>query len=523
MSPTIRTPGGAEDGATRRTASPPNHRLRPALIVGAGSGGQLIAAELRNNHQWGLWPAGFVDDDPRLLGTDVLGLPVLGDIATIPAMVEREGIGVVVLAMPSVAAVRLEEIAALATHTAADVMTMPAIGSILSGAQRAQTLRHIRLTDVLGRPRVELSSIVGEAFLRGKRVMVTGAAGSIGGELATQVAALGPSALVLVDTNESGVFDLHLELQARYPLLTLLPVIASVADRQAIEQAMDRSQPDVVFHAAAYKHVPLMEQYPGEAIRTNVLGSINIARVAAGAGVERFVMVSTDKAVRPTSVMGASKRLAEVAVADVGRSTGMSTCSVRFGNVLGSRGSVIPTFERQIRMGGPVTVTDRHMRRYFMTVEEAASLIIHAGAGGDRDAIYLLDMGDDVSILKLAERVIELHGLRPYIDIPIVFTGVRPGEKLREELSNDFERACRSQHPKIRRLATRTGGVPPDQLAERIARLEALARLGDASRVRTELMDLVGLADRSEQAYEAGASRGDWQRGTAFQAGHLQG
>ena len=519
MSPAIRRLDEENAGNSRRTVSPPNRRLRSALIVGAGCGGQLIATELRNNHQWGLWPAGFVDDDARLLGTDVLGLPVLGDTAAIPAVVEQEQIAVVVLAMPSVAAARLEEIASLATGTPAEVMTMPAIGSILSGAQRAETLRRVRMTDVLGRPKVDLSSAVCESFIRGKRVLVTGAAGSIGSELATQVAALGPSALVLLDTNESGLFDLHLDLQAHHPVLSIEPVIASVADRQEIERTLTKLLPDVVFHAAAYKHVPLMEQYPGEAVRTNVLGSIHVARASASVGVERFVMVSTDKAVRPTSVMGASKRLAEVAVADIGRETGMSACSVRFGNVLGSRGSVMPTFERQIRMGGPVTVTDRRMRRYFMTVEEAASLIIHAGAGADRNAIYLLDMGDDVSILKLAERVIELHGLRPYIDIPIEFTGIRPGEKLREELSNDFERACPSRHPKIRLLGRRSKDLPIKGFVERVERLESLARLGDTELVRTEMMDMVARADRNEQRYESGAAKRDWQLNSAFQAG----
>ncbi len=521
MSPSIRPPDNDNDdfATPRRTALPPNGRLRAALIVGAGSGGQLIATELRNNHQWGLWPAGFVDDDPNLHGTDVLGLPVLGDSAAIPVIVEQEAMAAVVMAMPSVAAARREEIAALASGTGAEVLSMPAIGSILSGAQRAETLVRARMTDVLGRPKVALDIEACGAFLCGRRVMVTGAAGSIGSELATQAAALNPSALLLVDTNESGLFDLQVDLRIRHPLLQVEPVIASIGDRQTVERAITLLRPDVMFHAAAYKHVPLMEQHPGEALRTNVVGSINVARSAASSGVERFVMVSTDKAVRPTSVMGASKRLAEIAVAEIARETGMSACSVRFGNVLGSRGSVVPTFERQIRMGGPVTVTDRHMRRYFMTVEEAASLIIQAGAGGARNAIYLLDMGEDVSILALAERVIELHGLRPYIDIPIEFTGIRPGEKLREDLSNDFEHGCPSHHPKIRRLERATARGLIENLQERITRLETLARLGTPDLVRLGLMELVADADRSEEAYEKRAKAARWRTDSALAAG----
>lgn len=518
MSPAIRSSDERDPQASRRTAPPPNAKLRPALIVGAGSGGQLIATELLHNHQWGVWPAGYVDDDPRLHGTEVLGLPVLGDINTIPLVVEQERIAVVVLAMPSVAAIRLEAIATLAANTGVDVMTMPPIGSILSGAQRAETLRRVRMTDVLGRPKVELDLGACRAYLGGRCVLVTGAAGSIGSELAAQVAALSPSSLVLVDTNESGLFDLQLDLQVRHPLLAIEPVVASIADRQVIERVFDRMRPNVVFHAAAYKHVPLMEQYPGEAVRTNVIGTANVARESARLGVDRFVMVSSDKAVRPSSVMGASKRLAEVVVAEIAEATGLSASSVRFGNVLGSRGSVVPTFERQIRLGGPVTVTDRRMRRYFMTIEEAAGLIIQSGSF-EHNAIYMLDMGEDVSILDLAERVIELHGLRPYVDIPIEFTGMRPGEKLREDLSNDFEHGIASHHPKIRRLSRPTGAGTIDQLSDRIDRLEKISRIGSEQQARRELMDLVRLADSAEHERDRALLGGRTSAGPIYGTG----
>jgi FlaA1/EpsC-like NDP-sugar epimerase len=472
---------------------------RRALIVGAGSGGRIIADELIGDDQWGLEPIGFVDDDATKAMATVEGLPVLGDISAIPEIVTREQIQVIVLAMPSAAADRLASIATLAKSTGAEILTMPPIGSILSGSQRAQTLRQVRISDVLERPRVDFLGERRRAFVAGKRVLITGASGSIGSELAEQVAELEPEQLLLLDTNESGLYDLHLDLAADHPELNIVPIIASVSDYKVLDTTFARYRPQIVFHAAAYKHVPLMEQFPGEAVRTNVLGTDNVARLSAATGVERFVLVSSDKAVNPTSVMGATKRLAEAVLSDVSRDSGLSSCSVRFGNVLGSRGSVIPTFERQIRRGGPVTVTDRRMRRYFMTVNEAVNLIILSGAFGDRNAIFILDMGDDVSILELAERVIRLHGLRPYQDIPIEFTGIRPGEKLREDLAHDFEEARLSPHPKIRSLRGSNGGPSIDGLSERMMALFAVARTGTHERVRRLINELVEQVDSHDR------------------------
>jgi FlaA1/EpsC-like NDP-sugar epimerase len=445
------------------------------LIVGAGSGGQVLAWELRDNPQWELQPVGFVDDDPSKLGRKILGLPVLGDVDALPALVHSHEIDVVVIAVPSAPPAIHARMVAIAKLTRARVLTMPPIGSILRGDTPVTTLKTVRPVDVLGRPVVEPDRESCLQFIRGRRVLVTGAAGSIGAELAMQIADLGPAQLVLLDTNETGLHDLSLDIRRRHPDVRVEFTIASVIDTRRIQRLFSTVRPQIVLHAAAYKHVPAMEVQPGQALETNVVGTDVVARHAAAYGAERFVLVSTDKAVRPSSVMGATKRLAELAVAVVGRETGLSVCSVRFGNVLGSRGSVIPTFERQIRDGGPVTVTDARMKRYFMTIPEAVGLIIQAGAFGHNNATYILDMGEEVSILDLAKRVIELHGLRVGQDIDIEFTGMRPGEKLYEELTLDFERAHETDHPKIRQIDGLASHLALEEVPHRIAELAYLS------------------------------------------------
>lgn len=453
--------------------------MERVLIVGAGSGGQVLVQELRNNPRWKLWPVLFVDDDPRKIGKILEGVPVLGDTNTISALVQSHAIDVVIIAIPSASENDRMTWVERAKSTPARVLTMPAIGSILRGETQASTLSSVRSVDVLGRPVVapDLDSCL--QFVRGKDVLVTGAAGSIGEELSKQLAELTPSRLILLDTNETGLHDLCLEIKRKHAGIEIHSVIASVTDSRRIQRIFNRHRPEIVLHAAAYKHVPAMETQPDQAVETNVIGTDIVVRHAAAYGAERFVMVSTDKAVRPSSVMGATKRLAELAVAAVGKETGLSVCSVRFGNVLGSRGSVIPTFERQIRAGGPVTITDARMKRYFMTIPEAVSLIIQAGAFGHRNVTYILDMGEPVSIVNLAKRVIELHGLRLHEDIKIAYTGMRPGEKLYEELTLDFEAAHETDHPKVRLI---------DGVASNLALAEVPSRL-------TKLMCMVNDAD----------------------------
>ena len=467
--------------SSRGASLPAVSGMESVLIVGAGSGGELLARDLRDNPRWKRWPVAFVDDDRRKIGRSVAGVPVLGDTTEIPDLVQSESIDIVVIAIPSATSTDHARLIECAQTTPARVLTMPAIGSILRGDAKVTTLSSVRPVDVLGRPVVVPDRDSCLQFIQDKRVLVTGAAGSIGEELSKQIAELEPSLLVLLDTNETGLHDLSLEIARTHPLLNMDTVIASVTDAHRVDHVFRTHRPEIVLHAAAYKHVPAMEAQPDQAFETNTLGTDIVARHAATYGADRFVMVSTDKAVRPTSVMGASKRLAELVAAAVGDETDLSVCSVRFGNVLGSRGSVIPTFERQIRAGGPVTITDARMKRYFMTIPEAVSLIIQAGAFGHRNATYILDMGKEVSIVELAKRVIQLHGLRVGEDIKIKYTGARPGEKLYEELTLDFENAYETLHPKIRLIDGTASNLWLAELPERIAELTRLAGQFDAS------------------------------------------
>jgi FlaA1/EpsC-like NDP-sugar epimerase len=477
--------------------------MESVLIVGAGSGGQLLVQELRDNPRWKLWPVAFVDDDRRKIGRAYSGVPVLGDTDAIPALVRSEAIDVVVIAIPSATTSARSAMAASAQTTSARVLTMPAIGSILRGEAQVSNLKSVRPVDVLGRPVVDPDRDSCLQFVRGRRVLITGAAGSIGQELSAQIALLGPSRLVLLDTNESGLYDLSLDIKRQSSDVELETVIASVTDSRRIERVFQSHAPEIVMHAAAYKHVPAMEAQPDHALETNVVGTDIVVRQAAAYGAERFILVSTDKAVRPTSVMGATKRLAELAVAAVGEETNLSVCSVRFGNVLGSRGSVIPTFERQIRAGGPVTVTDPRMKRYFMTIPEAVSLIIQAGAFGHQNVTYILDMGAEVSILDLAKRVIDLHGLRADKDIAIEFTGVRPGEKLYEELTLDFEEAHQTDHPKIRLIDGVNSSLPLATIPGEIAEIVDQAGSQKPHQIRDAILGLVERIDGSSSASAA--------------------
>ena len=469
--------------------------LQRTLIVGAGDGGKLLVGEMRRNPSLGLRPVAFVDDNPDRTGATVESLEVWGGTHDIPAIVERHHIGVIVIAIPSAPEFVRARIRDVACSTSAQVLEMPHFGALLRGQATTMTLRGAACADVLGRSAVAADVDRCREFVGGRRVLITGAAGSIGQELALQVAQLGPDQVIALDINETGLFDLQHEIARRSRGVDFRPVVASVTNERRMTAILDRFRPEIVFHAAAYKHVPMMEEQPEEAVLTNAIGTYIVARAAANAGVDRFVLVSTDKAVRPSSVMGATKRVAELAIKSVARETGLSACCVRFGNVLGSRGSVIPTFERQIDMGGPVTVTDPRMMRFFMTIPEAVGLIVEAGALGDPEAIYMLDMGEEVSILQLAERLIRLRGLRPRQDIKIVFTGLRPGEKLSEELALQSEIAEPTEHTRIRRL---TDAVVPFSTAfggKDLAALRNAAELGDAEELREMLFAMVATAD----------------------------
>ncbi len=470
---------------------------RRVLIAGAGDAGAQLVRAMLSTPQAGLLPVGFVDDDPRKRGLTIHGVRVLGNRQEIPGLVARYGVEELLIAMPSAPSRVIKETVSLARRAGLKrVRVVPGLQQLISGHLTLQDVREVRLEDVLGREPVRVDTHEVERFLKGKRVLVTGAAGSIGSELGRQILKFRPEALIALDQDESGLFQLELELGDRLPKGTrLVTVVGDVRDAAKVERLFEAHEPEVVLHAAAYKHVPLMERHPEEAVRTNVRGTHVVAEAALRFGSEKFVLISTDKAVNPTSVMGATKRVAEqliLALNAKAHREGKRTryVAVRFGNVLGSRGSVFPVFQEQIKRGGPVTVTHPDMKRYFMLPSEAALLVLQAGAMGRGGEVFVLDMGEPVSVLELAREMIRLAGLEPDRDVPIVFTGERPGEKLFEELLTAEEGTDATKHERI--WVARLGDPPPE--GELFAALEALyraAEAGDRAEIVKRLRGLV--------------------------------
>ncbi|WP_243120736.1 nucleoside-diphosphate sugar epimerase/dehydratase [Pelotomaculum sp. FP] len=421
---------------------------RRALIIGAGDGGAMVARELKGNKSSFL-PAGFIDDDPMKRNVTVLGLPVLGTREQIPEVVARLKINLVVIAMPSVEAAVIREIVDICRGTKAELRILPGMYQIIDGQVSVNHLRPVQLEDLLRREpvRVDLKEIAG--YLGGKTVLITGAGGSIGSELCRQVAAVGPRKLVLLGHGENSIHSIWLELEEKFPSVALAIEIADIRDKPRVDNVFQTHRPDVVFHAAAHKHVPLMELHPAEAVKTNIFGTRNLAQAAVRFGASGFLLISTDKAVNPSSVMGATKRMAELIIAQENMAGITIFTAVRFGNVLGSSGSVVPLFKKQIARGGPVTVTHPEMKRYFMTIPEAVQLVIQAGAMARGGEVFVLDMGEPVKIVDMARDMIKLSGLEPDKDIQIKFTGVRPGEKLFEELLTAEEGSSATEHKRI--------------------------------------------------------------------------
>ena len=418
------------------------------LIVGAGEAGHRLLQECRMNPELGFNVVGFLDDDPAKIKARIKGVPVYGPISSVGKKIAVHSIEKVIVAMPSTPAALLRVITKECSMHGVKVQTLPPMKEILSGTLSAH-VRDVQLEDLLGREPVTLHKGQIRKYLDAKRVLVTGAGGSIGSELCRQIARFGPASLVIFDNAETPLFQIEQELCSSFPDLHLRTIIGDVRDRDRVEAVFDETLPEVVFHAAAYKHVPMMEHNPAEAVNNNVFGTKVLANAADTFGVQNFVMVSTDKAVNPTNVMGASKRAAEMYVQSLARNSKTHFVTVRFGNVLGSNGSVIPTFKEQIAKGGPITVTDPEITRFFMTIPEASQLVLQAGSMGQGGEIFLLDMGEPVKIVKLAEDLIRLSGLKPYEDINIEFTGLRPGEKLYEELLLAGEDVNTTSHKKI--------------------------------------------------------------------------
>jgi FlaA1/EpsC-like NDP-sugar epimerase len=457
-------------------------RKRRVLVVGAGDAGALVVREMQKNLQLNLLPVCFLDDDAVKQRQQIHGIPVVGTLNDLARMVSLKRIDEVVIALPSAPGSIVRKVADVCHRKNVPFRTMPGIYELIGGKVNVNRLREVKITDLLRRESALMDDRIIGASLGGRRILVTGAGGSIGRELCRQVARWGPAELVLLGHGENSVLETLLDIEENFPALPIHAVIADIRDIDRLNVVFENHHPQVVFHTAAHKHVPLMEVNVEEAITNNVLGTRIVAESSVNYHVERLVLVSTDKAIRPSSVYGATKRLAELLILDAANRTGQAFSVVRFGNVLGSRGSVIPLFEQQISHGGPVTITHPDMERYFMTIPEAVHLVLQASAMGKGGEVFVLNMGEQVRILDLAEDLIRLSGLEPGKDIEIVFTGIRPGEKLSEELWDQGALYEPTEHPDIVLLAQEDflGG---QELRHTINDLIHLAREGDTATI----------------------------------------
>ena len=473
---------------------------KAVLIVGAGDAGAMIAREMLSSRHINFDPVGFVDDAPDKQNKSIHGIPVLGTRKDIPRLVEKFDVGEVVIAIPTAPGKVIREIRTLCEASHVPSRTMPGMYEILSGQISVSQLRTVDIEDLLRRDTVKINAQDVEKMLSGRRILVTGAGGSIGSELCRQIVRSGPSALVLLGHGENSLFHIEMELRRMKPKISLNVVVADIRDRLRLEAVFEQAKPHVVFHAAAHKHVPMMESNCEDAITNNVAGTRLLLRLSERFAVERFVMISSDKAVNPTNIMGATKRVAEKMVQAAARRTGRPYVAVRFGNVLGSRGSVVPMFREQIARGGPVTVTDPEVKRYFMTIPEAVQLVLQAATLGETECktgVFVLDMGEPIKIVDLARDLIELSGKEVGRDIEIVFTGLRPGEKLFEELFQDGEEYRRTRHDKIfvadGEPAAAAKDSPADEgcLNDLVDQLQRAAEQGQPDEVRRLLKSIV--------------------------------
>jgi FlaA1/EpsC-like NDP-sugar epimerase len=470
-------------GAYRST-----YRMRRTLIVGAGDAGEMIVREMMRSPMMDYVPVAFVDDDTSKQGQSIHGLPVLGGRSDIPRLVEELTISDILITIPTARGKAIREIVEVCRNTEADLKTLPDVSRLVDGRVQLSDLRNVQVEDLLSREPAELNVNLVSAYLRGKRILITGAGGSIGSELCRQILRFGPTEIVAFGRGEHSIYEIHRELHRSSRFTRLVQVIGDVINKKKLEGVFAMYRPQIVFHAGADKHVPLMELNPDEAVLNNIVGTKNLLEVSNANGVERVVCISTDKAVEPSNVMGCCKRVAELLVCSK-MYPGTVPVAVRFGNVLGSRGSVIPHFQRQIEDGGPVTVTNKDMTRYFMTIPEAVKLVIHAGAIGTGGEIFVLDMGDPVKIWDLAVNMIRLAGLEPGREIEIEEIGLRPGEKMEEHLFGRDETPEPTSHPKIN--CVRNGAVESQWLLDEIASLTQKALNMDYEGIRHGLTRLV--------------------------------
>ncbi|NQU45057.1 polysaccharide biosynthesis protein, partial [bacterium] len=463
--------------------------IHNVLIIGAGDVGEMAARSFLQNPQIGYQPVGFVDENESIWGKRIHGLTVYGGIEKLPELVVSQRVSEVLVATPKPSLRFLNRIVEICEKAHVGFKIAPSVGDVMAERVSITQIRPVDIEDLLGREPVEMNLSEDMNYLRDEVVLVTGAGGSIGSELCRQIMRGEPGQLLLLGRGENSIYEIATELGLRYRNGNIALIIADIQDVERMEAIFSRYRPTVVFHAAAHKHVPLMEMHPSEAVKNNVFGTFNIAFFSKRYEVKRFILISTDKAVRPSSVMGASKRVAEMIVSSLSHGSTTSFVAVRFGNVLGSRGSVVPLFRRQIAAGGPVTVTHPEVERFFMTIPEAVNLVLQAGFLGDNGQLFLLDMGEPVRIAELARRMITLSGYEPDVDIDIQFTGLRPGEKLIEELLTHGEDLCPTSHHKI--FATRVEIPDVDTVKKWLQRLDSLILDQDSEGIVRELRRIV--------------------------------
>jgi len=468
-------------------ASPAARRV---LVVGAGNAGELLIRDMLSTAGSDYRPVGLVDDDPIKRKMKVHGIPVVGTIADIPGLAQSLVAHEIIVAIPSASTSLKQRILAASEGCKVPIKTLPSVKQLLANPEALRQVRPMSLEDLLQREPIQIDRQELYPLLEGKRVLVTGAGGSIGSELCRQIARYHPAMLILFERYENGLFALDLELRGQYPGITIVPAIGDVTVPERVTEVLQQTDPELVFHAAAHKHVPLMELNPKEAVRNNVLGTKTVAEASLASAVDRFVLISTDKAVNPTSVMGATKRVAEDLLQSLSHRGPTKFTVVRFGNVLGSNGSVVPLFAEQIRKGGPVTVTHPEIKRFFMTIPEAVQLVLQASLLGQGGEVFVLDMGEQVKVVDLARNMIVLSGLVPDQDIQIAYSGLRPGEKLYEELFEETEQVEPTTHAKIRR-AVNASAVQSDRLDRVIAHLESAVSHGDEDELIRRLQEAV--------------------------------
>lgn len=468
-----------------------DNRLR-MLIIGAGVGGKIVAKEILNHPELGYEIIGFIDDDQAKLHNKFRHVEVIGSISDIPFIVKQRNIAIVIICIPSASGKIIRNIVSKCDEAGVRYRIVPGVYQIIGERVSVSPIRQVEMEDLLKRTPVTISGRTVEIiieYLANKVVLVTGAGGSIGSELCRQICKIGPKLLVLLGRGENSIYEIYTELKEKFPETNLEPVICDVYDRNKLDFVMNIYRPEVVFHAAAYKHVPLMERFPEECVKNNIIGTLNIAEISQKYGVNKFVLISTDKAVNSVNNMGVSKRITELIIQCIAKQSHSTYVIVRFGNVLGSRGSVVPLFKRQLLQGGPLTVTDSQMTRFFMTIPEAAQLVIQSAAVGKTGDLFVLDMGEPVKILDMAETLIRLSGYEPYTDIDIKFIGIRPGEKLFEEVLTQQEGVKATKFKRI--FQVEPIDIDEKKLMEDVEELRKLAEEMNRSEIIKKLWQIV--------------------------------